>query len=200
MDYDTINLSLFLSVVEATCPSLISLDFFRSAYYTPSLPPSPSVLAGVEGHDNMQPFATLKPKHLRHFRCQLVEVASSQTRILDIVTRQSDTLTSVDIRTGSLNFTLNVCGLIPNLKSLALSNTKGDALEYFEKLSMSPSTANLERFSIRMSGLQFSATFGLLFRSWKKLTFLQIGDRDDGGGPFIADDGELDFGAYQQVR
>ncbi len=192
--------------MEATCPRLVLLAISSSSRGGSQFPqPSSSILERVERYRNIQPSETSKLKHLRHFGYNLVQKASNQTPVLDFVTRQRETLTSIDMPAegNSFNFTLKVYELITNLKTLTLGNTgvygDDDALEFMERLTKGAFAANIERFSIVQSQLPFSAEFGQLFHSWKKLKFLQIGDKENVDGPY-GDDGRFDFESYRTVR
>lgn len=130
-----------------------------------------------------------------------------------VIGRYGDSLSSISIpilrgswNQNTLDFILKICGLIPCLKSLTLENKAmegngGDSitgLDFFRALTTDAATSNIERFSIMNMHSPFSPAMGQLFRSWKKLKFLQIGDEDNSDGPY-AEDGRLDHYRYPAV-
>lgn len=99
---------------------------------------------------------------------------------------------------------LEVCAKIPDLRelNLAWSNLgKGSTVDAFEalaELTLSPATARIEKFSKMDIYSHFSGEFGQIFKSWKNLKVLQLGDEDNGGGPF-GQYGRLKFEDYRPV-
>ncbi|KAK0108170.1 hypothetical protein ONS95_002992 [Cadophora gregata] len=213
-----IELRLLFKVVETTCPEMEVLDFqlAQNHHYEPETDTAiPTDL--VSEYSTLPNSTDAKLPKLRHFGLNLKGISTYRatddikTFILDIVGRYGHSLNSITIPGGDygwsregLDFVLKVCSLVPDLRELNLlgtdlgsdSKTKLRKFEALWELTTSPATAKIEKFSTMNIHNHFSREAGQLFQNWKSLKFLQLGDKDNTGGPF-GDDGRPDFEAYR---
>jgi hypothetical protein len=213
--------AFLVNVVETTCPNLESLDISckdisRFRVGRPALPTIST--ARVEQYREIVPSEAPKLERLQNFRFRCGYGSTEQQGAFEkefagFIRRYGDSLSSITIPIWrgtwdrkTLDFVLKICGLLPRLKSLTLANSTHEAsardtipnLDFFRALTTDAATSNIERFSIMNMHSPFSPAMGQLFRSWKKLKFLQIGDEDNSDGPY-GDDGRLDHYRYPAV-
>ncbi|KAG4441282.1 hypothetical protein IFR05_003210 [Cadophora sp. M221] len=208
-----------LKVVEATCPDLEVLNISLNDHNYREVINTDSALSLelIGGYNSLPDSTYPKLINLRHFGLHPRDFRGGNSQaeiksfILDIARRYDQSLKSISIPAGSrrwtrdwLDFVLEVCALIPDLRELDLTRTsqgsgsKLTQLEAFYELTTSPATSKVERFSsIDIQG-HFSGEIGLLFKAWKNLKFLQVGDENNSGGPFEGD-GRLQFDSYRLV-
>ncbi|KAH7350694.1 hypothetical protein BKA65DRAFT_593598 [Rhexocercosporidium sp. MPI-PUGE-AT-0058] len=207
-----------LKAVEATCPDLEVLEFSLEDYYPRSMPNTALAVAPevIEGYNALPDSSEPKFKHLRHFglyfkdRNEDIPQDEIKNLIFEVVGRYGHSLTSLSIPGGGhewtregLDFVLKACTLVPDLRELNLtggflgSGSELTALQTFKELTSSPATAKIEKFSTYDIQGHFSGEIGRLFRAWKNLKFLQVGDVDNADGLF-GDDGRLQFDDYRR--
>lgn len=207
-----------VNVVEATCPSLEWLDISVCQMRT-SLPKLPVVSPDrVQQYRGAQATPAPKLAHLRHFGFRYQYDGGHRREIqvafLDFIRRHRQSLKSVTIPVGyrpwtkeELDFILQVCRQLPDLKDLTLEATRtgqtGENMtgyEFFHALTTNIASPHfsIERFSVTNIDVPFSPAIGKLFRPWTSLKFLRLGDGDNNNGPY-RDDGRLDFNAYKPV-
>ncbi|KAI6711316.1 hypothetical protein JHW43_006146 [Diplocarpon mali] len=204
-------------VIEATCSDLETLDisFCGSDYIEGMDTVTPSI---IEEYQALPENTGVKIARLRHFGYTwniwppYVKDDSAETSfILSFIAKHGKSLQSLRIpvnmfswNNDTLNFTLKVCSLVPELRELTLSYVKHrctstadmTSMEFFHALTTSPATARIERFSTQDIHHCFSKEIGQAFRSWKNLKFLRVGDEDNLGGAF-GNDGRLQFDNYR---
>jgi hypothetical protein len=213
--------AFLVNVVETTCSNLESLDIsfkdFARFRVGPHALPTVSI-ARVEQYRKVVPSEATNLKRLQNFRYRCGYGSKERRSAVEkeftgFIGRYGDSLSSITIpiwqRTWdrkTLDFVLKICGLLPRLKSLTLANNTHEAsardeirsLDFFRALTTDAATSNIERFSIMNMHSPFSPAMGLLFRSWKNLKFLQIGDEHNSDGPY-GHDGRLDHYRYPSV-
>jgi hypothetical protein len=175
-------------------------------------------IARAEQYRKVVPSETPNLERLQNFRFRCGYGSKEQRgavekKLTGVIGRYGDSLSSITIPIWqgnwdrkTLDFVLKICGLLPRLKSLTLANNTYEAsardeipsLGFFQALTTDAATANIERFSIMNMHSPFSPAMGQLFRSWKNLKFLQIGDEDNSNGPY-GNDGRLDHYRYPSV-
>jgi hypothetical protein len=206
-----------VNVVEATCPGLEWLDISVCQMETspPELPVVPP--DRVQQYRGAQATSAPTLAHLRHFgfRYQYDQGHRSEIQVafLDFIGRHRQSLKSVSIPVGynrtreELDFILQVCRQLPDLKDLTLAATRtgqtGENMTGYEFLhafatNIASPHFSIERFSVTNTKVPFSPAIGKLFRPWTSLKFLRLGDGDNNNGPY-ADDGRLNFEAYKPV-
>ena len=214
------ELRFLLKVVEATCSDLEVFNIELAN--TNTIPPErdtvvpPELVAEYNALPDQEEARLSKLRHfgftvdIVHFQNGNEEI---RTFILDVVGQYGHCLESITIPGGvqgwtreGTDFILKVCSLVPNLRVLKLvGNDLGfgwgselGSLEALRELTTSPSTAKMEKFSIANIAGHFSKEMGEVFKAWKNLKFLQVGDEDISGGPF-GDDGRPQFDEYRPV-
>jgi hypothetical protein len=207
---------LLVNVVEATCPSLESLDisFCEMRGAPPTLPIVPPERA--QQYREVQATTTTKLTHLQHFGYNPGEQSAIEVSFLEFVSRHRQSLKSIVIPIScgpwtreKLQFILKVCDLLPSLDNLTLAQTQTaeygetmSCLSFFHALTTALASPkySIERFSAADIGMSFTPEIGQLFAFWKSLKFLRIGDADHNSGhsPY-ADDRHLNFEAYRTV-
>lgn len=202
-------------MVEAIYPDLESLEVSFQVNRT-----TPTNWSPIEP-DRAQQYRTLDGTHvqvlkkLRHIGLRDEKWSTAlQQELLKFIGKYRLTLTSaiILISCGKLtrstsDFILQVSGLLPELKSLALAESMKnsgvqvmDGEEFFRALTMhhaSPSRS-LEQFSVPNINCLFSPAIGQIFGLWTKLKFLRLGDKDNPAGLYD-NDGRPDFDEYAPV-
>ncbi|MAD85436.1 MAG: hypothetical protein CL912_20945 [Deltaproteobacteria bacterium] len=215
-----VELRLLLKVVEATCPDMEVFNIELAN--TNSIPPERDTVVPPElmaEYNALLEQTEARLSKLRRFGFIMNRVhfhagnEEIRTFILDVVGRYGHCLESITIPGGAhawtregLDFILKVCSLVPNLRELNVlgndlglgSGSKLGSMEALRALTTSPATAKIEKFSIMNMGGHFSKETGEVFKAWKNLKFLQVGDEDISGGPF-GDDGRPQFDEYRPV-
>ena len=204
-----------MGVVESTCPRLESLDIslIDSRGELTTLCATPPERAQL--YRDAEITKTTRLTHLRHFG---FSYNSSDTPIeetfLNFVERNKESLRSVSIpvscgfyKRETLEFVLKVCRLLPGLNELTLvktmSGSRGEditGLHFFQELTTALASPkfSVERFSVGDMGTSFSPPLGMLFRAWKNLKYLRVGDKDNMNSLW-GDDGRPNFHGYKEV-
>ena len=207
------SVGFIFKAVAATCPELLSLDI---SYHGCSCPDSTERPNTLQQYSDMA-IGSNKLRNLQHlgFTGQFERPYGSgpdvelESGISDFIDCHKESLTSLTITVGGsaarerLDYVLRACRLLPQLRALALPTDDREPSMprgYLERLTSQISKWNplLERFSMTCIGYPFLPSIGALFKSWTKLKFLRLGDRDNTHGPFAAD-GRIDLVNYQPV-
>ena len=205
-----------VSVVEATCPGLESLDISlrHIRHERPMLSAARPERAQL--YCDVQPTATAKLTQLRHFgfSYQYSKIPIEEA-FLSFVERHRQSLRSISIPVsygpytrGKLDFVLKACQLLPDLKELSLVETMSGGssqditvLDFFRELTtvLANPKVSIERFSVGNMGTSFSQSIGNLFGTWTSLKSLRMGDKDNKDSRW-GNDGRPDFHGYKNVR
>jgi hypothetical protein len=206
-------------VIQRTCPSLESLDisFCHTRRTGLGLPVVP--FERVQKYRDEQAVTTTRLTNLKHFGfrfqyCSKEHERDIEVMFLDFIRRHRQSLSSISIPIGyksweraTLHYVLTACELLPDLKDLALVETKGIQMgrnitgyELLHELTtkLSSPKLSIERLTLADIGCPFSPSIGKLFRGFASLKFLRIGDAENHNGAH-GNDTRLDFESYTSV-
>ena len=179
---------LLLNVAASTCPSLISLDisFDQNIDGVWEEPPRSETQERVKQYLST---TSSRLPNLRHFG--ILDLAwdtdpALSSQILDFV-REHPQLTSISFTTNRkfsdrerVEYTIQVCEMLPHLKVLKLMSPL-DGLDFWTALAPRLASPNyeIERLEVSNIGCAYSQSLGQLFRSWKSLKFLRLGEESN---------------------
>lgn len=209
--------SFLLKVAETTCPNLQSLDVVlkenRDYGTAPSL--STDDPPRAESYDSLNMGERNPLKDLRHFgfHYEYENALVEWELLLGAVERYKGSLKSVSTPINShdrqtLDFLLKVAELLPGLKSFTITGNQGafcpemetvmTGHKFFDGLTQGfvERGVELENFEVWNMQECFGEKMGILFRRWKGLKVVRLGDNNDEDGEF-GDDGRLDFFKYR---
>lgn len=191
---------LLESMLQATTPELESLDvWFNSDSSQREIDSTPSPHA-KQYLDLLRP-STTNLKKLKHFGMKIPphdNIGDNQADFyLDFVSRHRNTLTSLALGKTETAYILQICSLVPKVKTLNLLQTLNSRMPDISILgpALSSPFYEIESFSFHDSGMTFGTRLASFFSSWKSLKCLLLGDHSLQSTQF-GNDGRLEIAAY----